>query len=339
MSEKKINGRVQSRRGIYVMLILGIVFAIILGFFLPWNIAGLPRQTHPAQNYEDAAQRIQALQAGESALNPVCGTQFLTHGSKTERVIVFAHGYTSCPAQYSELGKRFYALGYNVLIVPVPRHGLADRMTDEQGKLTAEELAGYANQVVDIAQGLGDYRIMAGISQGGVITAWAAQTRSDLDLAVLISPGFGFKEIPTWLTVPVGNFFQLAPVTYEWWDPKLMEGVDPSYSYPRFTRHALGEIIRLGAAVRIGAEQTAPAAHAILVVTNANDTSVNNELTAQIVQDWKNHQAELSTFEFASHMGLPHDLIDPNSPGGNIEAVYQRLIELIGQYASRKIRL
>jgi esterase/lipase len=259
----------------------------------------------------------------------MCHTQFMTHGSKTRRAIVFAHGYTTCPIQFVELGKRFYDLGYNVLIPLVPHHGLADRMTDEQSQLTAEELATYASQVVDIAQGLGDHVVMAGISQGGVVTGWVAQNRKDVDLAVLIAPAFGFKQIPTLLTVPIGNFFQLAPVSYEWWDPKLMESNGPSYAYPRFTRRVLGQFIRLGAAIRAGAQQSAPAARAILVVSNANDVSVNNELTAQIVQEWRAHGANLTTDEFPVELGLPHDLIDPNASGGNIELVYQRLIELI----------
>lgn len=314
-----------------IFLIIGIILAVVLALFLPWNIAGLSPQPNPAQNYEEAAQRIELLQAGESNLNPVCRTQFMSHGKKTERVIIFAHGYTNCPQQFAELGKRFYALGYNVLIAPVPHHGLADRMTDEQSRITAEELAAYGGQVVDIAQGLGDYVVMAGISQGGVITAWAAQNRSDLDLAVVISPGFGFKQIPTPLTIPVGNFFLMAPVSYEWWDPKLMENIGPSYAYPRLSRRVLGQIIRLGAAVRAGAQQTAPAAHAILVVTNANDTSVNNELTAQIAQEWRAHGAKLSTYEFGIELGLGHDIIDPNDKDGNIELVYARLIELINQ--------
>jgi len=44
--------------------------------------------------------------------------------------------------------------------------------------------------VVDIAQRLGEQVVMLGISAGGVATAWAAQNRSDIDLAVIISPVF-----------------------------------------------------------------------------------------------------------------------------------------------------
>ena len=74
---------------------------------------------------------------------------------------------------------------------PVPRRLLPriqerppDRLTDEQSQLTADDLAAYADRVLDIAHGLGRQVVMAGISAGGVTTAWAAQYRSDLDVQV-----------------------------------------------------------------------------------------------------------------------------------------------------------
>lgn len=316
---------------ITLVITLGIILVIVFALFIPWNIAGLASHPAPVESYEQAAQRIRALQAEEANLNPVCQAQFMTHGEKVERAIIFANGYTNCPQQFHELGKRFYDLGYNVLIVPVPHHGLVDRMTDEQARVTAEELAAYADQVVDIAQGLGRHVVMAGLSQGGVITAWAAQNRSDLALAVLISPALGLKQVPTPLTVPIANIFQIAPVSFEWWDPQLMENIGPPYAYPRFSRRVLGQIMRLGFAVRTEAQQTAPAAGSILVVTNANDTAINNELTGQIAQEWRAHGASLSTFEFGKELGLGHDIIDPNDKDGNIDLVYARLVELINK--------
>jgi pimeloyl-ACP methyl ester carboxylesterase len=329
MSQQKTTGLLQrNKRGLSV---LAVALALITpaGLFTPWNLASLSSHPNPVQDYAGAVQRIEAKQAQESNLNPVCRTQFMTHGQKTQRVIVFAHGYTNCPQQFAELGKRFYELGYNVLIMPVPHHGLADRMTDEQALLTAEEIAAYTDQVVDIAQGLGEHVTIGGLSMGGAISAWAAQYRSDVDLAVIISPGFGFQQIPTPLTVPIANYFLASPVSFEWWDPALMENIEPSYAYPRYSRHVLGEIMRFGFSTRAGAQTTAPAAAAILVVNNGNEPSVNNELTAQVIQEWRAHGANLSTYEFEKELGLGHDLIDPNDQDANIDLVYSRLIDLI----------
>jgi carboxylesterase len=314
-----------------VFLILFILLGIVFAFFQPWNIGALTSRPNPVKSYEEAVQRVQAIQAGETNLNPVCQAQLLTHGQKVERTIIFVHGYTTCPEQFAELGRRFYDLGYNVLIVPVPHSGLADRMTEEQSLITAEVLAAYADTVVDIAQGLGNYVIMAGLSQGGVVTAWAAQNRSDLDLAVIMSPAFGVKQVPTPLTVPAANITSLLPVSYDWWDPVLKENIGPPYTYPRYTKLVLSHIMRLGFAVRAGAQRTAPGAHAIVMVTNANDQSVNNEITAQMVETWRAGGANISTYEFEASLGLGHDIIDPNDKDANIEVVYSRLIELINK--------
>ena len=63
----------------------------------------------PAQSYDQAEMKIQSLWAQEASdHNPVCQTQFMSHGEKTQRVIVFIHGYTNCPRQFVELGQLFY---------------------------------------------------------------------------------------------------------------------------------------------------------------------------------------------------------------------------------------
>jgi carboxylesterase len=318
------------------LLGIGFVALALVSVLLPIDTHKLVSRPRPARSYDQALQRIEAVRASASAgLNPECQLQFMTHGEKVERAIAFAHGYTSCPKQFQVLGEAFFALGYNVLIAPLPHHGLADRMTTEHERLTANGLAAYADTVVDIAQGLGERVILAGLSGGGVVTAWAAQHRSDLDLAVLIAPGFGFGPIPTPLTDPAMKLFRWLPNFYKWWDPKLKEAVGPAYTYPRIASRALVNILYLSYAVRVAARRNLPAARAILVVTNANDTSVNNALTSQVVDLWRGHWAKnLRTFEFDASLGLNHDLIDPSQPDQRTDIVYPKLIELIGEQGS-----
>jgi alpha-beta hydrolase superfamily lysophospholipase len=319
-----------ARRKGFVLLFLVVVLGMAATLFIPWNLNALASHTHPVKSYEEAVQRIDTLQADHvSAMNPDCLTEFMTHGQKVQNVIVLVHGYTSCPAQFKELGEQFYDLGYNVLIVPLPHHGLADRMTDEQSQLTADELAIYADEVVDIAQGLGDRVTVMGFSCGGIVTAWVAQNRSDVDTAVIISPAFGFKQIPTPVTAPVMNMVLVLPNSFEWWDPTLQAEAGPIHAYPRYSKHTLAQIMRLGFAVQIKARQGAPAANRLIVVTNANDTSVNNLLTSQVVTVWQEHGANITTYEFPVRLGLGHDLIDPVQPDQRIDIVYPQLIELI----------
>jgi carboxylesterase len=331
-SKPKTAGSRIGRTLLIILAILGVVTAIL---FTPWNISGLASHSNPAKSYAEAVQRIDALKANRaSEMNPDCITQFMTHGKKTAKVIILVHGYTNCPAQFKELGQSFYDLGYNVLIAPLPHHGLADRMTPEVGQLTADELAAYADQVVDIADGLGDQIIMVGFSAGGTTTAWAAQNRKDINVAVLISPAFGYKTIPTAVTVAAMNLVLNTPDKYVWWDETLKDQVLPKHAYPQYSQRAAAQILRLGFAVQNKAGQQAPAAAKILVFTNANDASVNNELTAKVVSAWTRKGANITTYEFPESLGYQHDLIDPAQPSQAVDAIYPQLIKLITQLAN-----
>ena len=315
----------------FVSLFVSLVI-IVLILSVPWNIANLTSQPHPVQGYSEAVQRIETLRAQEAPdMNPVCRLQLMTHDRQVERAIVLVHGYTNCPQQLHELSQRFYDLGYNVLLAPLPHHGLADRMTEEQARLKAEELVAYADEMVDIANGLGNQVVMLGISGGGVTTAWAAQNRSDIDLAVIISPAFGYQQIPTPLTLPAGNLYLALPNSFQWWDPSRQAEIGPAYAYPRYSTRALAELLRLGFAVQAAARLEPPAAASILVVTNASDTSVNNVLTSAVVKVWREHKARITTYEFEAELRLGHDLIDPTQPDARIDIVYPRLIDLIAQ--------
>ena len=308
---------------------LRVVIVLLMVILLPWGSWNVSSHPNPSGSYAESVTRIEAIQAAEgSNFNPICRTKFLTHGQLVERVIILVHGYTTCSQQFAELGSRFYDSGYNVLIATLPHHGLADRMNTEHSLLTAEELAAYADQVVDIAQGLGKHVVMMGISAGGVTTAWAAQTRSDLDLAVLISPAFGFNQIPTPLTSAVMNIYRLLPDAYEWWDPVLTVNSIPEYGYPRYSKRALVQALKLGFATQLQALWSKPAAKKIVAVFNANDTAVNNALTADVMKIWQMHSADLSSYEFSKDLKLGHDLIDPTQPDQKIEIVYPHLMDL-----------
>ena len=72
-----------------------------------------------------------------------------------------------------------------------------------------------------------------------------------------------------------------------------------------------------------------PAAEKMVIVFNANDNSINNALTSHVVNVWKAHGANLTTYEFEASLKLPHDLIDPTQSDQQIDVVYPRLIDLI----------
>src|SRR5258708_38217116 len=146
------------------------------------------RAPEPAPDYAAAVTRFQRVQKMEGpVLNPVCGSILLTHGLRTEKAVVFFHGYTNCPQQFRELGQIFYDMGYNVLIPRLPRHGMADRKVENLSPIKAEELRDCADISVDIACGLGQNVYVGGLSAGGTMADWIAQKRSEVTRAGLIA--------------------------------------------------------------------------------------------------------------------------------------------------------
>ena len=174
--------------------------------------------------------------------------------------------------------------------------------------------------------------IVSGLSGGGTVTTWLAQERSDVDMAVPISPflGIGFLLAP--LTRSLTNLLLLAPDIHMWWDPihKLENPHSASYSYRGYWLHSLLETMRLGFSAASDAGEVKPAASSILVITNAHDDSVNNTVTAGFVEKWRNHGEEfLATFEFPKDQKLPHDMITYTRPESHPDIVYAKFLELV----------
>lgn len=286
----------------------------------------------PARSYGEALAELAALQARDGPeVNPVCTTGAMLHGHPVERSIVLLHGLTNCPRQFYDLGLQLHDRGFNVLIPRIPRHGLCDRMTTELSRLTAAELVAFTDQVVDVACGVGDRVAVAGLSAGGVMAAWAAQQRTDVGRAVLIAPCFSMGTLPASLSGALTDLCLRLPNFYRWWDSREKEHRSgPTYAYPRFSTRGMGEVLRLGLAVRRAAARRAPAARSIAVVTVGNDSAVSNSVTADLVKAWRRVAAlELETYEFAADLGLPHDLIDPHGVNARVDLVYPVLLELI----------
>lgn len=315
---------------VIALLILLVVLAVL---FTPWNTAGLDSHPQPVTSYDEAMQRIQALRHREGdALNPVCRLQALTHGQKVENAVVLVHGYTNCPKQFEAFGKTLFDQGYNVLIAPLPRHGLADRMNTVQEHLMAEELVAYADAMVDIAQGLGERVTMGGLSTGGLLAAWAAQHRRDLDQAIVMSPAFGLAAIPRLLTAPVANLFQVIPNFYQWWNPEDQGKSPPFHAYPRYSTRALGQLLRLSFATLADVRRAAPVTPSIVVVTNGADVSVDSGVIADYVETLRRHNVpDLRTYEFPAALGIDHDFVDPDQKTQRVDIVYPKLLELIAQ--------
>ena len=78
----------------------------------------------------------------------------------------------------------------------------------------------------------------------------------------------------------------MLPNFYLWWDPTT-KNENPSSSpwqYNRYPIHALMANLELGFVAARGAETAVPEALAITMISNDNDRSVNNQVTADLVK-------------------------------------------------------
>ena len=200
--------------------------------------------SNPATSYDDAIARIETIRTAEQssgAINDVCLSDAMTHGQSTEKVVIFFHGFTSCPEQFRELGESFFDRGYNVYIPRLPHHGESDRLAyDALSGTSAEELAAFATATIDIGRGLGDEMIVGGLSGGGTIATWVIQEHDDVEQAVIIAPFVGIGILPTPLNRPISHILDDIPNFHMWWDPRSKEE-NPytlDYQYPGYAMHA-----------------------------------------------------------------------------------------------------
>jgi alpha-beta hydrolase superfamily lysophospholipase len=291
----------------------------------------------PATSYAQALARLARLQALEGELhNPLCRTQLLTHGQPTQRVMVFVHGFTNCPHQFHQLTGHFFDQGDNVLNVRLPRHGLADVLTDDLAQLRAEELIALVNEAIDIGCGLGEQVTLFGFSLGGLLSAWAAHHRPELARVILASPALGLAGVPPIRRRLYANLLTWLPNSFRWWDPvERQNRRAPTHVYPRFSTRGIAALLRLGAIVYREAQQQAPVARQVVVITNPVDTVVDNRTVEQIVTAWRRQGAAIRRYEFPATWQLIHDLIDPSQPDQQVAKVYPLLLGWLADEARR----
>lgn len=312
--------------GIVVLLIA----AVLLFIFFPVMHPPFVHETGPAPSYDEAVKEIRAGIAATPATVSEAGIPLLMeHGQQTEYAFVLLHGLSNCPAQFSRLGQELYERGHNVYIPRMPYHGEKDRLTEDWGRLTAEQMLASGNDAADLARGLGKKVIVAGLSVNGTTAAWMAQNRSDLHKVVLMSPFLAPSGLPLWAVRPLQNVLLRLPNMFFWWNPTLKEkNPGPPYAYPRFPTRVIGQTMLLGQSVINESEHQAPKSPSILVITTAIDRAANNAVTAKLVANWERHHP-VQTFQFPADQKIPHDFIDPNQPDQNVALVYPKLIELL----------
>ena len=321
-------------------VVAAIMLAFLTGSFLTLSL--LPVEAgnlvpgavpgNPARTYEQAMTAFDAVRQKEAglALHELCPSRLLGHGRKVERVVIYFHGLTSCPAQGEELAQTLFDAGYNVYLPRMEGHGLADPNTTALMDLTARDLVDLAEQSVDMAHGLGDRVSVVGLSAGGTIATWIAQYRPDVADAVAVSPFLGPYVLPPWATNAANKLALMLPDLLLWWNPTETAGSGAeTYAFPTPSVRTLAQVMKLGRVVEAGARHHPPAVRQIGVLLNSADVAVSNALTQQLIASWRGHGQEVSVTVLSFSRLLPHDLINPGEPQADTALVYAAILDLL----------
>lgn len=311
----------------------GVAAAAVAGIasLAPVRVRDLASRPDPAADYDAAVARFRAdAAASPQPLNALCHPELFTHGHRTKNAVVLLHGISSCPRAFVDFAPMLHARGHTVLTLRMPENGYADRSTDALKHLTAEKLARWGDLAVDIAAGLGEEVVVLGISAGGTTAAWIAQNRPDVTRAVLVAPMLGLAQLGRRINMAIMRLTLVLPEFSIWKDPILrgrFEGMP--HAYKRQSSRATGEVLRLGYATSRQAAVTRAAAAEAVLVTNENDSAVDNVLAGRLFDAWQRRGLPVRRVVFAKSHGLGHEVIDPLEPGADPALTYPLLIEAV----------
>lgn len=269
-----------------------------------------------------------ARDAADPAIAQAALPRLYEHGAAAERAVILIHGFTTCPQQFEELAHRFYDRGCNVYVPRIPRHGYQNRLTRDLANLTVPELQASSHEAYEFARGLGARVNVVGLSLGGSMALWLAQTQP-LDTAVSIAPFLMPIAIPGAAGTPLMRFLDFLPDMYWWWDPRVKERCKPDYAYPGLPTHGLAECIFFGNAVVEQGGRAQPLARRCTLVTHDKESAVNNGVARRLFARWHRGNAGYGELVLEG-LGPPrHDIIDPTTFPAARTLVYPKLEALV----------
>ncbi len=283
----------------------------------------LPAQPDQVAFTSSVAAIARRQDVDDSIAAPGARTILLVGKAPTARAIVLLHGLTDSPRQFEAFAYLLHADGNNVYVPRLPQHGLRGKSVGVLSALTAKQLRGVADSVVNEARGLGDSVVVVGLSMGATIGAWIAQQRQ-VSRVVLIAPAIEPGRIPSLLDRPLIGLADRLPSMARRSQP---DSARPDRE-PGFNSRAIAEILELGRSILSQAGRETSLTRDIVVLVNASDRTVKESAAEALARNWLQHGAAVSVFELPDSLRLPHNIIDPANGRAAGDAMLDLLREL-----------
>jgi hypothetical protein len=305
-------------------VVLGLVLAAaVVTAFLPLSRDGLDL-SRPAPLTTPLAARaaIAGQVAAEHDVKPECHSRLVEPAGTAKGVIVLLHGLGSCPAQMNALAAMLVADGYAVYLPLLPEHGRIGGDGRTLDGLTEERLRDFGDRTTDIARGFGPPVSVLGISAGGNVAAWIGQHRSDVEVAVVVSPALGLGRVPSFVTTGAMNLFGRLPSVAFPYGETLPHTSDGLATRP------LAATFNFGRSLIETAGGKRPAAKRVAFVVNEHDHTYSNDLALTLAG-----RMQAVVQALPASLKLPSDVIDPLRSGARIDAAYPLLVSLVEDVA------
>jgi pimeloyl-ACP methyl ester carboxylesterase len=259
----------------------------------------------------------------EGAVAPEMRTQLLE--GTNDSAFVLLHGLTASPLARTSIAGALNAAGATVVVLRLPLHGHADRLTTALEGLSVDLLTDDLQAVLGAVAALDKRIVIGGHSLGGTLAIHAAAASPHVARIVAVAPFLGLAGVPHQLHPWLVPSIRRLPNLFLWWDPVERDRQLPAHGYPRYPLHALAVGMGIADAVYVDANHP-PRARAIDLVINARETSVSNRAVSRLANRWRRTGANVSVHRLD---GLPpsHDIIEPErSNSARARATLVRLL-------------
>ena len=164
---------------------------------------------------------------------------------------------------------------------------------------------------------------MLGISAGGNVAAWIAQHRSDVEVAVIVSPTLGLGRVPSFVTTGAMNLFgRLPSIAFPY-------GHTLPQTYDGLATGPLAATFNFGRSLIEAAGTRQPAARRVAFVVNEHEATFSNDLALTLAG-----RMQAVVRALPASLKLPSDAIDPLRSGARVGVVYPILIPLVEDLAA-----